>query len=608
MATISTAKLNLYLTKYKELICASDSNRIPRFGPYSIHAKGTPMFVFESPELAEEINATAFTDGTNIYFFADFFEKLLRSQKEHSSNDVEFVIMHELAHMLYQHTKRMKEFPHDVANIAQDLSINTRLQRDFEQLKVSPFLNKMLYGFKPGDIEHYSTMFEEDIARELLTKDAEKLKELIDEINREIDEDDKNQSNQSQSSKNGKKQKGNSGDQGDEQDEGQGEGQDEGQAEGEGQDQGEGEDAQGNGKGKGQKGKSGKNKPGKGQPGDQGDEQDDDQGDENGNDGQQNGKKGGPKKGKGKGKSYDHIVDPRKIRDVLEKAGMGHIADTMNLPKSKADVEKFMDKQKHKVMDTIHQSKQENMRANGRLPGQHSLDFATEIVKDLSAPKMKWKGAISELVYGSGMNYKYTDDVPGSIYHYDPAIMGFDHPVYVGETIPAKSDTTTLVFVDTSGSVSDPELKEFYSETIGMLDNDDMAGEIIIMSADSAMRGEPLIINTDTYEVFKKGVPFHGRGGTDFLNSIRGGMEWADKNEKKVQAIVYFTDLGDNPPNRDQLPDNLPRMLYVTTKATYTEAFRRQVEHYADTVAIEVDKEIDLDELHDNRQSAGMGM
>lgn len=571
MATIPTAKLNIYLNKYKEIICASDSNRIPRFGPYSIHAKATPMFVFESEALAERCD-TAFTDGTNIYFYADFFEEMLRQQKEHNSNDVEWVIMHELAHMLYQHNKRMREFPHEIRNIAADLSINTRLQRDFEQLKVSPFLKNTVLGFKPGDVDHYVNMFEEDIARELLTKDAEELKKMMEELEgMDGDGDD------------------------DDNDQGSGGGQE------------------------GKSGKGGKRKPGKGKDG-QGDNQDNDQGDDQGQgggqgdekdqegDGGEGDKKGKKGKKKKRGMGHDHIVDPQSIRETLEKAGLGHIADTMNLPRNKGESDKFNKKQQQRVIDTVNQSKQANMRAGGRLPGAHSLQYASEIVDDLSAPKMKWKGAISDVIYGAGMNYKYTDDVPGSIYYYEPSLMGFSEPVFVGETIPAKSDTCTLVFVDTSGSVNDEELREFYSETIGILDNDEMTGEVIIMSADSAMRGEPLVINTDNYETFRKGVPFHGRGGTDFVNSINGGMKWADDNDKKINAIIYFTDLGDTPPKRDQLPENLPRMLYVTTKNNYTEAYRKAVSDYADTVYIEVGKEIDLEELEDNDQTASMGM
>lgn len=461
MATIPKKKLSLYLNQYKEFVSGRNSRGEPRFGPFGILAASTPMFVYESKGLTE-MCGTAFTDGTHVFFSADFFEELLIRQKSHGSNDVEFVIMHELAHILYQHNRRMKEFHPKVRNIAADISINSRLDKDFPSLKLGPEMRNSFWGLKEGD-ERYTTMFEEDIAREI----DKKVKWV------EIDDD-------------------------------------------------------------------------------------------------------------------NHLIDPFDLRDALERDGLGDFANTMGLPRKKADADKFKERQLKKIYDVIQKSKLFGV-------GRHSLEYAEEVVGDLAKPRLRWKSAVGDVVYGSGMSYKYTDSVPGQIYFYDHNMMGFNHPVFVGETIPAKNEQATLVFVDTSGSVSEEELKAFYSEVVGAFDSGEMGGELIVMAADSDICAEPLIIDESNYHEYRESIPAFGRGGTNLRRSINSGMKWCDDNDRRVHGIIYLTDLEDIPPKREELPENLPRMLYVTTRETYSEKFRHAVADYADVVVIEDNLEVDFD-------------
>lgn len=460
IATIPKKKLTLYLNQYKEFVSGRNVDGIPRFGAFSFLAASTPMFIYESKGLTK-LCKTAFTDGTHVFFNADFFEKLLRQQKENSSNDVEFVIMHELAHILYQHHRRLKEFPHKVANIAADISINSRLERDFPALKISQTFRDSFWGLENGNIR-YTDMFEEDIAREVMKN--------VNWV--ESDE--------------------------------------------------------------------------------------------------------------------DHIIDPRALRDALEQDGLKDFADTMGLPRNKVDSDRFSQRQERKVSDVIQKSKLFNV-------ARHSLEYAAGIVDDLAKPKTKWKGAIGDVVYGSGMSYKYTDDVPGSMYYYDHGMMGFSQPIFVGETIPAKNEQVTLVLVDTSISVSQGELKSFYSEVVGAFEGGDMGGEIVIMAADSDVCDEPIIIDENNFHEYKDSIPSFGGGGTDLCLSVHSGLRWCEENGMRVQAVVYLTDLGDIPPKRAEMPDNLPKMLYVTTQETYSEKFRHAVSDYADVVVIEDGAEIDFD-------------
>lgn len=98
-----------------------------------------------------------------------------------------------------------------------------------------------------------------------------------------------------------------------------------------------------------------------------------------------------------------------------------------------------------------------------------------------------------------------------------------------------------LVGIDTSGSVSIPELQEFF-------------GQIRTMTAHADFR----VIECDSriqYEYEFRGRPnlnLHGRGGTDFQPVI----DVYNNNKRKYDAIVYFTD-GEAPIPKDTPKDCL---------------------------------------------------
>jgi predicted metal-dependent peptidase len=73
-------------------------------------------------------------------------------------------------HMLMNHTRRLGQFPRDIANQAEDLSINAKLQAGFPEIRWVPSLREVGLSFKQGDIERYAKLAEETIARELMEK------------------------------------------------------------------------------------------------------------------------------------------------------------------------------------------------------------------------------------------------------------------------------------------------------------------------------------------------------------------------------------------------------------------------------------------------------
>lgn len=142
---------------------------VPRFGLLSLKMRNTPMYAYDHPALMKLSN-TAFTDGVHIFIAADFLRQL--NKEEDATKGMEQggvpLILHELMHMLMNHTRRLTQFPKDVANEAEDLSINAKLQTGFQEIRWVPSLREVGLAFRTGDVERYAKLAEETIAREIL--------------------------------------------------------------------------------------------------------------------------------------------------------------------------------------------------------------------------------------------------------------------------------------------------------------------------------------------------------------------------------------------------------------------------------------------------------
>ena len=114
--------------------------------------------------------------------------------------------------------------------------------------------------------------------------------------------------------------------------------------------------------------------------------------------------------------------------------------------------------------------------------------------------------------------------------------------------IKHKKKISILVAVDTSGSVSNEELKDFFSEITYIYK---AGARITILECDAEI--------TANYEYTGKWTgKVHGRGGTDFQPVI----DYYRKNIKDYAALVYFTD------GECYIPNNVPRdTIWVITSA-----------------------------------------
>ncbi len=556
-----------------------DGIQVPRYGLLSLMARRTPFYVYDHPAL-EKKWPTAFTDGVHVFFSANFLDQLVdedeaamkSGSKEQSAL---FIALHEMMHMLGLHHQRMRQFDPKTANIAADLSINTRIRNGFPDMKPgkTPHIG---WGMQEGDIEKYVHLSEEMIARLYLEEEQQKKEEQEKSNEKGKDGDD-----------NGDGQKGGDpGDDGGEPGDGGGEPGDGGGEPGDGG----GEPGDGGGEPGSQKGKGPASKNGKGAPGSPGEKGE--------------GADGGSMTGDG---DYDaHIVNIDELYDTLGENGLDYVKDLLELPDTQEGRKTMNDEQKLKLVDDIQKASSQKRSVGDNYPGGHIVDAAAEMIGKLAKPKLKWKAAIREMIIGSGVRYDVSPEEPGDLYYVDGEEMGLmeGENVYLPSMVPCRPNDTILVLVDTSGSVDSEMLREFFSEIFGIVKNEgDQIGEVIVLSADTVVRGEPTIINEDNYEEMLKDVKAYGRGGTDLGESVRIAMDMDTIKDAKLSGLIYFTDLGDYPPKREELPRDLPPMVYLTTPTYMSEEFGRAVSDYADLYDIREGRTVDLERAADRHSS-----
>lgn len=97
------------------------------------------------------------------------------------------------------------------------------------------------------------------------------------------------------------------------------------------------------------------------------------------------------------------------------------------------------------------------------------------------------------------------------------------------------SQLDVVVMLDTSGSISDSEMREFLAEV------DAIKGQVrarIVLHACDAQLADDGPWEYDVWEAFKLPREFRGGGGTDF----RPPFDWLAARERRPDLVIYFTD------------------------------------------------------------------
>ena len=202
------------------------------------------------------------------------------------------------------------------------------------------------------------------------------------------------------------------------------------------------------------------------------------------------------------------------------------------------DFQECPDAEKQLIQNQINQqiktTAEQTIKMRGTIPAEMK-----EIVDELFKPKPRifdWKSYFRRML-GSiyDINIKKTRRKESIRF---PDSAGIKH----------KKKVSILVAVDTSGSVNDDELRDFFSEITYIYK---IGARITILECDARISAN--------YEYTGKWTgKVHGRGGTDFQPVI----DYYRKNMKDYAALVYFTD------GECSIPDNVPRdTIWIITSA-----------------------------------------
>lgn len=598
--------LHDYLRLIRGTVNLKDELYAPRYGVLSLIAMSTPIYVYDHPAF-KKIAKTAFTDGQNCFIDADFMRKMVQQEKDSGGkkHGVTWVIIHELLHKLLYHNVRLKKFPPDIANIAEDLVINGKIKKSYPELKPVPLLEEIGQGMKPEDADKYHSMSEEIVA-EMLWR-AEQQKKKKKDKKKDKKEDKKDQQKQSGGS---------------------------GNEEGEGSDESDDNDQSSDQNQNGKKSKPSKDKKPKGDKNEDGSDQDEEedndennQGQGNDSDGEENDEGGKSKKGNGQEESEDqgsggdadeeedeeedeseygniHHITPEELAEIIEENGLQDTVGKalgMPSPGDEEGIAAMKEKNKMKIVDAVQTAVADAANAEGLYPGNHIEDYAASLIGNLDKGKLDYKFIIRKHFQGDGGKLHYTDDEAGLPWLLDKNTMGVD-PFYIGSLIPQQPDESVYVLIDTSGSTSGGTLrKEFLENALnikrGLSTSGDNARKVFIQSADTVLRGEPIMITDANINTIRHdGIPVFGDGGTSFKEVLKEGLAQPLLAKENIKSVIYFTDCIDVIPQRKDFEEFINKgikIVFITTPGFFNEQWNQQVT-WAEVYCIEEGTVVDL--------------
>lgn len=183
-------------------------------------------------------------------------------------------------------------------------------------------------------------------------------------------------------------------------------------------------------------------------------------------------------------------------------------------------IEKQVEAQVQKVADQV-------IKNRGTLPG--NIQDIINAISKREPPKFDWRSYLRNFVGGSSETYtKKTNRKKSKRFPDSPGLK-------------VKQKLAVLVTIDTSGSVSTDELKEFFHEIHHM----HRTGTSIIV-----MQYDTIISSVKKYRSTKDGIiEITGRGGTNF----NAPVDYFNANHREISCTINFTD-GEAP-----APKNKPR-------------------------------------------------
>lgn len=300
---------------------------------------------------------------------------------------------------------------------------------------------------------------------------------------------------------------------------------------------------------------------------------------------------------------HGHLVSPESVSRTLDEHGLRHVRELLNLP-DPHDKPAFQRLESASVLyltgdlDRAKEIRQEHP-AGGVMAGSHLEAVSSEWIENHVNGHVEWKNLLRELVLGEGMRYEYCDEVPSDIYFVEPQQMGLEAPLFVGSLTPASPTGLIITVIDTSRSVSIDLLRVFIAELNNLIEQECLRqDQVYIITADTTLRSDITTFSNHALSDSPEKICLHGRGGTDISRVLCEVLDWTEQQQEfspeDLGAIVYFTDLLDRAPIRKQLPEQLPKLLFLSPPSSVVAKFRSQVEAFANVAEIRDGTVIDL--------------
>jgi predicted metal-dependent peptidase len=200
----------------------------------------------------------------------------------------------------------------------------------------------------------------------------------------------------------------------------------------------------------------------------------------------------------------DKLLDDIANGDVPDHSTWEEFEDMTDAEK------KLIEKQVQKILQD---AKEQTVKKRGNVPGEIE---GLIVVEEITKPKFDWRGYIRRF---TGVSTKvFTKKIRRKENHrYE------DNP-----GLKIKMRQHMLLAIDTSGSVSDTELKEFMNEIHHIYKQ---GVDITVIQCDTSIRSIEPYKGKNEIKVF-------GRGGTEFDPVL----DYYNANLKKYTSLVYFTD------------------------------------------------------------------
>lgn len=314
-----------------------------------------------------------------------------------------------------------------------------------------------------------------------------------------------------------------------------------------------------------------------------------------------------------------HMLNGEDTADMLNQAGLNASAEKLGYH-DLAKIQEQNGAAKEAVSEALGKASADmNRLGASRYPGAHMVDHASAQMMNLYKPVISIRAKMKEVFEESAKESRFDQEEPWMIYNMTADDLGLSSDAdipYMGSYVPGgTSRPLYVVIIDTSGSVNDQMLKRFISEAIGFaMDMEDTSNppEIIITFADTICRGEPLLINEDNaLKYIKDGVPYGGRGGTNFTASVEHVFTMFEEHGafhgRRFDGMFYMTDTYDSAPTLERMEvaaekagfNKLPPMVFLAPKECHNSSFNNDIKDYAEILYFDENSfnEVDMEEI-----------